>query len=593
MQQYHKTVIIMFTCLCSILSAQQGKYIRKSVSSLESVWFKPGSVGGLQFDSKTFDKFIDFYIEIDRFDYNVLPGNLIQEFRREANSIEEVSADALSEVLEKSVTSKIVEILNDPEVMQKRGTALKDEAAFQSFAATKAKSLGLTTEELKTLMNSAYIYLPFISSAEKKSDGADDLSVTIKGGIIWWQVKMLGDGSTSVEQVLSATTMGYSVIDPTAKDPITKQSLYNEFQFGAEKWSTSPTQYCQNDAMLAFCKNLGVKTKEIDAFKLSAQIVEADGRKYGFPLGFREGVHLDDGFHIVEYEEDSEGNEVAMRKGFVRVSKTGDNNEDPNNYTYANQLLGSKVSEGSIVMEHPRLGMDARVKFGMISGMNISRSHSQLPNFLGGAYVFAEGDDSPEVGATSAIGVNITFAYNLAPIINVSQTFLDIEMGFFMPLVEINPDAEAFPFIIPINFGVTKKIGFGRSNISVGLNGGFDIFSMAGTITISTTEYDYSYSLIALGFGASVDYEMLLTPDLSFNIGAGYRIGLAPLSASITVDETEYDLTENYSTYFNGTFDENFEDYNSGGLSINLGINYALGELPINIFGFLDPLKKH
>ena len=342
-------VFIMFICLGCILSAQQGKYVRKSVSSLESVWFKPGSVGGLQFDSKTFDKFIDFYIEIDRFDYNVLPGNLIQEFRREANSIEEVSADALSEVLEKSVTSKIVEILNDPEVMQKRGTALKDEAAFQSFAATKAKSLGLTTEELKTLMNSAYIYLPFISSAEKKSDGADDLSVTIKGGITWWQVKMLGDGSTSVEQVLSATTMGYSVIDPTAKDPITKQSLYNEFQFGAEKWSTSPTQYCQNDAMLAFCKNLGVKTKEIDAFKLSAQIVEVDGKEYGFPLGFREGVHLDDGFHIVEYEEDDEGNEVAVRQGFVRVSRTGDNVEDPNNYTYAQQLLGSRVSEGTVI----------------------------------------------------------------------------------------------------------------------------------------------------------------------------------------------------------------------------------------------------
>ena len=156
-------VVIILTGLGCVLSAQQGKYVRKSVSSLESVWFKPGSVGGLQFDSKTFDKFIDFYIEVERFDYNVLPDNLIQDFRREANSIEEVSADAISEVLQNTVTSKIVEILNDPDVMKERGTALKDEAAFQSFAATKAKSLGLTTEELKTLMNSAYIYLPFIS----------------------------------------------------------------------------------------------------------------------------------------------------------------------------------------------------------------------------------------------------------------------------------------------------------------------------------------------------------------------------------------------------------------------------------------------
>jgi hypothetical protein len=588
-----KKVIIISVLLVSVslLVGQQGKYVRKSVSSLESVWFKPGSVAGLDFDSKTFDKFIDFYVEVDRFDYNVLPGNLIQDFRREANSIDEINPDAISDVLESTVISKIVDILNDPDVMQKRGTALKDESAFQSFAATKAKSLGLTTDELKTLMNSAYIYLPYIHSAKKETEDKY-LSITIYGGILWWQLKVDGSGNASVEKVLEAKTSGLSSIDPNGKNPLTDKPLYTEFKFGNEKWSTTPEQYAQNDAMLAFAKNLGVKTKEIEAFKLQAQIVEADGKKYAFPLGFKEGVHLDDGFHIVEFMEDEQGNEVAEQIGFVRVAKTGDNKSDPNNFTYANQLLGSKVSEGTVVMEHPRLGMDARIKFGMISGMNISRSHSQLPNFLGGEYIFVDDE-----GATSAIGANITFAYNLAPIIGVSQTFLDIDMGFFMPVVEINPNAEAFPFIIPINFGVTKKIQFGKSNLGVGVNGGFDMFSMAGTITVSTvssTEYTYAYSIMALGFGASVNYEMLLTPDLSFNIGAGYRLGLAPLSASITIDETEYDLTENYTTYFPGKdFDETFEDLNLGGLGINLGINYALGELPINLFGFLDPLKKH
>jgi len=585
-----KKVIIISVLLVSVslLVGQQGKYVRKSVSSLESVWFKPGSVAGLDFDSKTFDKFIDFYVEVDRFDYNVLPGNLIQDFRREANSIDEINPDAISDVLESTVISKIVDILNDPDVMQKRGTALKDESAFQSFAATKAKSLGLTTDELKTLMNSAYIYLPYIHSAKKETEDKY-LSITIYGGILWWQLKVDGSGNASVEKVLEAKTSGLSSIDPNGKNPLTDKPLYTEFKFGNEKWSTTPEQYAQNDAMLAFAKNLGVKTKEIEAFKLQAQIVEADGKKYAFPLGFKEGVHLDDGFHIVEFMEDEQGNEVAEEIGFVRVAKTGDNKSDPNNFTYANQLLGSKVSEGTVVMEHPRLGMDARIKFGMISGMNISRSHSQLPNFLGGEYIFVDDE-----GATSAIGANITFAYNLAPIIGVSQTFLDIDMGFFMPVVEINPNAEAFPFIIPINFGVTKKIQFGKSNLGVGVNGGFDMFSMAGTITVSSTEYTYAYSIMALGFGASVNYEMLLTPDLSFNIGAGYRLGLAPLSASITIDETEYDLTENYTTYFPGKdFDETFEDLNLGGLGINLGINYALGELPINLFGFLDPLKKH
>ena len=573
-------VVMIFVCLGNILSAQQGKYVRKSVSSLESVWFKPGSVGGLQFDSKTFDKFIDFYIEIERFDYNTLPANLLQEFRREANSIEEVSADAISEVLQNTVTSKIVEILNDPDVMKKRGTALKDEAAFQSFAATKAKSLGLTTDELRTLMNSAYIYLPFISSAKKESDGADDLTITIEGGIIWWQMKMAGDGSTSIEQVLSATTKALSAIDPTAKAPFTDELLYNEFKFGTEKWVTTPEQYAQNDAMLAFAKNLGVKTKEIDAFKLSAQIVEADGSKYGFALGFREGVHLDDGFHIVEYMEDEEGNEVAEQIGFVRVSKTGDNKSDPNNYTYANQLLGSKVSEGTIVMEHPRLGMDVRAKLGFITGMSLPKEYMLAGVSDNDPMIFAE-------DITSGIALDVVFAYNLAPIIGVSQTFLDIEMTFAFPTGKLNPDLlkppDVTPFLFSFYGGGTYKIWLPpSSNVSVGGGFGMESFNLAGTVR----EYDYVWSVRSLAFKIGADYERMINADLSWNVGLAYKLALAPSQLSITFGTFE-------STYEGDQVADLYGDLSLSGLMINVGVNYALGELPINIFGFLDPFKKH
>ena len=32
---------------------------------------------------------------------------------------------------------------------------------------------------------------------------------------------------------------------------------------------------------------------------------------------------------------------------------------------------------------------------------------------------------------------------------------------------------------------------------------------------------------------------------------------------------------------------------NTGGFSIKVGIDYSLGSLPIDIFGFLDPYKKY
>jgi hypothetical protein len=55
------------------------------------------------------------------------------------------------------------------------------------------------------------------------------------------------------------------------------------------------------------------------------------------------------------------------------------------------------------------------------------------------------------------------------------------------------------------------------------------------------------------------------------------------MSGTLTWDETEHDI-DDLSAY---------EDLNMGGLTITIGVSYELGELPINLFGFLDPFKKH
>lgn len=571
-----------------LLVAQQGNYVRKSVSSLESVWYKPGAVSG-SFDSKTFDKFVDFYIEVDRFDYNVLPANLLQEFRREANSVDEVTPDALSEVLERTVTDKIIEILNSPDIMEGRGSALKSESALQSFAATKAKSLGLTTAELATLMNSAYIYLPFISSLKSETeDGL--LTVTMEGGIIWWQMKVDGSGAVSVEQVVAETTMGMASVDPSEKKVLTEESAWpKDFRFGSETWKATPAQYAQNSASLAFCKNLGVKTKAIDDFKLSAQIAEALGSKYGFPLGHREGVHLDDGFHIVEFEEDSEGNEVAVRKGFVRVSKTGNNIEDPTSFTYANQLLGSKVSEGTVVMEHPRLGMQARFNMGMTVGSVIKAEHTTLNP----ASIYLPGLAGINVlnnEVNSQLTGNLLFSYNAAAVIGVSQTFLDLDIGFGIPMFaieDLNDEATAAPFVLSPYFGVTKKFG-GRTYFSGTFGLGVDMLNLAGVYTYSyyglSEDFDFLVSVMAPGAKFGGEAGLMITPDILLVASVNYKLGLAPLGG--TVQLGDYDPVEfaDLTTY---------EDLNLGGLTIQIGAAYELGELPIDIFGFLDPFKKH
>ena len=572
--------LILIAISFTMIFAQQGEYVRKSVSSLESVWYKADAMADIDFDAKTFDMFMKHYVEIDRFDYNVLPANLLEDFRRESNLLTDINAGSLAGVLENTVTSKIVDILNDPGVMKNRGTALKDESAFQSFAATKAKSLGLTTDELKALMNSAFIYLPYIKSATKK---LEDKSLTFKmeGGIIWWQLVVDESGNSSVIKVKEATTSGMSSLDPESKSSLTGVSSYSHFKFGDKKWPTTPEQYAQNDAMLAFAKNLGVKTKEIDDFKLTAQIVEATGKSYGFNLGTKEGVHLDDGFHLIEYEENSDGDEVAVKAGFIRVSKTGDNRKDPNNYSYANQLLGKRVSEGTVVMEHPRLGLDVRAHLGIMSGSSIAPEHTSL--FLaGGDVLFAE-------EATSQLAGDVIISYNLAPIIGVTQTFIDLDIGFSLPLATyVTTDDEtssSFAMILSPYIGISKKFG-GQVYASANLAAGVDILSLSGTTTISIVDLDYQYNIAAPGLKLGAEIGLLINPDLAVSASAGYKLGLTPVSGSLTVDEVDYEINADY-------IEANYEDLNMGGIMLNVGASYALGELPINIFGFLDPFKKY
>jgi len=68
-------------------------------------------------------------------------------------------------------------------------------------------------------------------------------------------------------------------------------------------------------------------------------------------------------------------------------------------------------------------------------------------------------------------------------------------------------------------------------------------------------------------------------------------MALAPSLVNITFGETEYEFTElEYPVLWESN---GYGDINLGGMAFSLGVNYALGELPINLFGFLDPFKKH
>ena len=118
---------------------------------------------------------------------------------------------------------------------------------------------------------------------------------------------------------------------------------------------------------------------------------------------------------------------------------------------------------------------------------------------------------------------------------------------------------------------------------SATLGAGIDMLAIDGTYNYYNTDYDYTLVIMAYGCKAGGEAGMMLTPDLSLTAGANFKLGLPPMAGTLTWNNTDYEIN-NLSAY---------EDLNMGGFIITIGVSYELGELPINIFGFLDPFKKH
>ena len=103
-------------------------------------------------------------------------------------------------------------------------------------------------------------------------------------------------------------------------------------------------------------------------------------------------------------------------------------------------------------MEHPRLGMQARLNFGLVTGSSVTPEHTSLsPAGISGNVLAEE--------ATSQANGNLLLSYNLAPIIGVSQTFIDSDIGFSVPLAEyVLAEGEKVPLRIyhPTNLDIVK-----------------------------------------------------------------------------------------------------------------------------------------
>lgn len=373
-------------------------YTRKSISH-PTIILTTGNIRLTQNEEALFTDAINTGIQIARFDYNPLPEDIQVSFKAALSRKSCITEEELEKHIAESLVPEIIKILDLHKEL--RAQNLLTEAQRNSFIALKAKETGVTAQQLEQIMNSSYLYIPFINKySSQKNDDKKEIGVSLSGGLYWYHI-IAGD-DPRVEKIIKLTSEVSATVD-------TEES----FTVGGKR--VSPREYAFWSAANTLAMNLEIMTRELDMFKLSAPVAEILRRKIRFPLGVAEGIRLDDPFFVGEWYESGAGDISFQKSGFVRVSTVADNRSPGGQLSEAVAIKKGDWSRGMMIVEHPRLGIDIALRprwFG------VTVEEGFMMNIKEGFVVYF--DDYS--GGT--VGLDLNFQWNIANLVQKRQTFL-------------------------------------------------------------------------------------------------------------------------------------------------------------------------
>lgn len=545
---------IVFLCLLSFssLRAQDRKYERKSVTSLGTVLVKPG----LSVDLGIVQNRLKAYVELPRFDFNVVSENTIREFRQKANQTD-LSPESIGAALKQTVVPKILEVVKAVAALRAQGN-LKEEDLARA-AVDKMKGSGLTAEDIKKVYNSAFIYLPVITEYTEQTV-ADNFVVEVKGYILWYRIIVSDDGKDASAVLL--TKLSEPKGGSASADP--------DETFKLKRRSVDGKTYARLKAIGGWAQAEALAMRELPEFRLSAEIRTLEGQFATAGLGKREGIGLDDGFNVIDFFDDGKGGVATKDIGFYRVSQVADNRTDDNQSSLFYGYIRAGVERGSLLVERPRLPVDIRIS-PRLTTLSIPRTAipadrntydnlvANRPNAFGNIFAFNE-------DVAAAVGVDAGVSLNLARWVGITQLFAVVDGGILFPLAA--PQNATVPFFWNVHLGLQKKFWFSWINLSLGAFAGADFLTISGTSDNSGRLENFNVGMISGRLDAAL--ELMLNPDLLFSIRAGYKLASPPISGSVKFrgdDEINLTLEDRLRP---------FRDINFSGLIISASISFTL-----------------
>ncbi len=485
-----KVLILPF--ILTFAMGQELKYERKSISYVDILLVSNPEVKIEGEQASYLVKKLREYIEMPRFDYNPIPEELVTDFKSELESRgSSISLDEIVELLKEKFVPKIIEILDIEKEIRAQG--LLTEAQRNSFIATKAKALGITAEQAMKIMNSAFIYVPVISKYNTYTS-LQNYTVELSAGVVWYRVIYSEDGTSDLKLVVKKETRGIGV-----------GTIGKEVKHEGKK--VDYKEYAFRTAAIALARDIQVAIRDIPEFRLGAQVVEVYSNTVSFPMGKREGIKIDDGFDLIELQENPNGGLIQSKVGFARVIQVADNRSNPNRFSRARIIIGRGLEPGIYVSERPRLPIDL------------------LVNFKTNPFTVTYTDfwsNEKQVETMTGYSIHAELLYNLGRNLDISQLWvgggLSIGGGNAenLEIMKIifgdKPDVSILEynavvikrFYLPFRFSVVGRADF-----------------VLEIVNFSKGDAKLEHSGLGLALGLGVEY--IATPDVILGLGLGYR----------------------------------------------------------------------
>lgn len=380
---------------------------------------------------------------------------------------------------------------------EKRALNLVTEAQQNSFFAEKTKDIGITSEELAKVMNSAFVLVPYLDNVNLKQD-KKKYHCHIKTGVLVYHI-LFHKGEARARLVKNVV----AVEDGTAPKAPNKAQKKGKGEKNEKAQETKGFDAAYLSCVEAASEKIQIKVKELPEFRLTAQLLDAEIRDVTFGLGSKEGLRLDDKYDFIEYEEDTAGNLTSHNIGWSLVSNVG-KPDSQKEYQSEGLIIGGSPYQGLVVCEHPTLPININLGFGSFqSSIKGSPGFSKRENLSIGRL----------------LGPQLDFAGDIGPGLGVNQLFLALGSGCGFGTAGgavVNPsatDSTSFTSAADLTFNLSlyKKFYFRR--LALVLDAGLDysiLFLSNTNVTVRNN---------AFGGQGGGGLEFAFSP--SFNIGAG------------------------------------------------------------------------